>query len=76
MHTSIVGTLQDGQFIKHVPSPYTPAQILQWLSRIGHPKSYSEDEISRGAFSHSLEELGVSARLHLLAFLFENTAMH
>ncbi|KAF8066538.1 arylamine N-acetyltransferase 1 [Lyophyllum atratum] len=70
------GTLQDGQFIKQVPSPYTPTQIVQWLSRIGFPTSYSEDNLSRGAFPHTLENLGALARLHLVAFPFENTAMH
>ncbi|KAF5372332.1 hypothetical protein D9615_009289 [Tricholomella constricta] len=70
------GTLQDGQIIKHVPSAYSASQISQWLSRIGFPRSYSDVEISGGAFPHTLDHLEMLTRLHLIAFPFENTEMH
>ncbi|KAF5372380.1 hypothetical protein D9615_009311 [Tricholomella constricta] len=70
------GTLQDGQYIKPLPSAYSAGQIIQWLSRIGFPRSYSDAEISGGAFPHTLDHLEVLTRLHLIAFPFENTEMH
>lgn len=70
------GTLRDGLWIKHAPSHYSPAQILQWLSCIGFKHQYAELDISSGAFHTTLENLKLIARLHLLSFPFENTSMH
>jgi hypothetical protein len=70
------GTLRDGQMIKLVPSYYTPSQISQWLFGIGYPTTFTEMDVSSGTFSATLENLGHLMRLHLLAFPFENTAMH
>jgi hypothetical protein len=70
------GTLRDGLWIKKVPSYYNPAQISKWLSRIRFEPSCTEQDISTGAFPATLENLYILVRLHLLAFPFENTAMH
>ena len=66
--------LRGGLWIKQVSSYYTPAQVAAWLSCIGFEPAYSEEET--GSFDASLENLCTIVRLHLIAFPFENTAMH
>ncbi|KAF9448085.1 cysteine proteinase [Macrolepiota fuliginosa MF-IS2] len=70
------GTLRDGQWIKRVPSKYTPAQVAQYLSAIGYDPLYDEEAISSGRFPTNLDSLGRIMRLHVLTFPFENTSMH
>jgi len=70
------GTLRDGQWIKRVPSRYTPAQVVQYLSTIGYDPVYDEEAISSGGFPINPESLGRIMRLHVLTFPFENTSMH
>jgi hypothetical protein len=70
------GILRGGLWIKHMSSYYTRAQVATWLSCIGFEPAYSEKDISAGSFHVSLENLHTIVRLHLIAFPFENTAMH
>ncbi|PFH49730.1 hypothetical protein AMATHDRAFT_194465 [Amanita thiersii Skay4041] len=72
------GTLQGGLYIKKVPSSYSPAQITQYLSRIGFsPTEYVQESlIANNMFPSTLENLERIVRLHLCSFAFENTAMH
>lgn len=70
------GTLRDGEWIKNVPSTYTPSQVCQYLSYIGYEPHFAEEAITSGAFPTNLENLERIMRLHLLTIPFENTAMH
>ncbi len=70
------GTLRDGEWIKKVPSAYTPTQVCQYLSLLGYEPHYAEEAISSDAFPVDLENLARIMRLHLLTIPFENTAMH
>ncbi|KDQ51844.1 hypothetical protein JAAARDRAFT_198720 [Jaapia argillacea MUCL 33604] len=74
----MVGTLHDNSYIKQVPSCYTPLQVAQWLNRISYPSetTVTETEISSGTFPINFETLTILVRLHLVAFPYENTAMH
>ncbi|KAF8623248.1 hypothetical protein AX17_007494 [Amanita inopinata Kibby_2008] len=77
-NTTTDGTLRDGLYIKKVPSPYSPSQLTQYLIRIGFtPEEHVNEQLIRdGKFPATLENLERIIRLHLLAFPFENTAMH
>ncbi|KAF8076134.1 arylamine N-acetyltransferase 1 [Lyophyllum atratum] len=70
------GTLQGGIRIKGSSSLFTPAQITTWLSTIGFPSHFTEDDILEGRFPTTLENLHLVARLYLVAFPYENTMMH
>lgn len=71
------GTLRDGLHIKTVPSCYSPAQVAQYLARIGYtPTEHTDRLIANGGFPTTLENIERLIRLHLLTFPFENTAMH
>ncbi|KAF9466852.1 hypothetical protein BDZ94DRAFT_1157039 [Collybia nuda] len=65
------GVLRDGLFIKSAPSYYSPSQASQWLDCIGFPQKFDV-----ASFPSTLENLAHLVRLHLVAFPFENTAMH
>ncbi|KIL63913.1 hypothetical protein M378DRAFT_163863 [Amanita muscaria Koide BX008] len=65
------GTLRDGLYIKSKPSPYSPQQLARYITRIGYTPI-----IANGLFAANLDNLERLIRLHLLAFPFENTAMH
>ncbi|KIL56214.1 hypothetical protein M378DRAFT_89691 [Amanita muscaria Koide BX008] len=72
------GILRGGLYIKPKPSCYSPGQLSRYLTRIGYtPKEHSEETfIANGNFPANLENLERLMRFHLLAFPFENTAMH
>ncbi|KAF8154439.1 arylamine N-acetyltransferase 1 [Crassisporium funariophilum] len=70
------GTLENGAWIKKASSCYTPAQALQWLDCMGLDLQVSEDDLTAGSLSTSLETLVLIVRGHLLTFPFENTTMH
>ncbi|TFK32376.1 arylamine N-acetyltransferase 1 [Crucibulum laeve] len=70
------GILRGGAWIKNVPSYYSPAQVLQWLSAINFVPQVTEEDITTRSFPAPLETLEQLIRLHLLTFPFENTAMH
>ncbi len=70
------GTLRSGEWIKKIPSRYTPSQVAQYLSAIGYEPSYTEEAISSGVFPANLETLERLMRLHLLTIPLENTEMH
>ncbi|KAF9013614.1 cysteine proteinase [Hymenopellis radicata] len=70
------GELRDSLRIKTIHSRYTPSQISQWLSSISFPTSYSADELARGAFPTTLENMHIINRLHIVTYPYENTAMH
>ncbi|KDQ51843.1 hypothetical protein JAAARDRAFT_40667 [Jaapia argillacea MUCL 33604] len=74
----MAATLHDNSHIEQVPSFYTPLQVTQWLDRISYPNKtpVTETEISSGTFPINLETLTTLVRVHLVAFPFENTAMH
>ncbi|KAM6500018.1 hypothetical protein JOM56_005526 [Amanita muscaria] len=65
------GILRDGLYIKSKPSPYSPPQLARYITRIGYTPI-----IANGLFAANLDNLERLIRLHLLAFPFENTAMH
>ncbi|GLB33556.1 putative N-acetyltransferase [Lyophyllum shimeji] len=75
-HNVPPGTLQGGTLIKASSSVYTPGQISTWLSTIGFPHSFTEDDILHGRFPTTLENLHIVTRLHIIAFPFENIMMH
>ncbi|KAJ4475298.1 hypothetical protein C8J55DRAFT_457384 [Lentinula edodes] len=68
------GQLRDGLWIKRTPSLYNKTQAANWLSRIKYPGSWSEDNV--GDFEADLDNLCLLQRLQIVAFAFENTAMH
>ncbi|KIK57648.1 hypothetical protein GYMLUDRAFT_228617 [Collybiopsis luxurians FD-317 M1] len=68
------GLLRDGLWIKSVPSLYDSKQASEWLSRINYPGNWSADNISE--FPATLDNLSLLIRLQIVAFAFENTAMH
>ncbi|KAJ3919987.1 hypothetical protein F5877DRAFT_39028 [Lentinula edodes] len=68
------GQLRDGLWIKQTPSLYNKTQAANWLSRIKYPGSWSEDNV--GDFEADLDNLCLLQRLQIVAFAFENTAMH
>ncbi|THU95486.1 cysteine proteinase [Dendrothele bispora CBS 962.96] len=78
------GTLHDGAFIKHMPSPFSKTQVIQWLEAIQFydAKSNLKDERGRDKDSErelppaTLENLTILTRLHLVAFPFEATPIH
>jgi hypothetical protein len=70
------GTLRDDLWIKPVTSYYSTSQVVQWLSCIGYEPTFTEQEVASGLFPVNLNNLSVLMRLHLVAFPFENTAMH
>jgi hypothetical protein len=70
------GTLQDGLWIKKVPSRCTPNQIAEYLSAIEYEPVCDAEAIASGHFPVNLDSLTQVMRLHLLTFPFENTAMH
>jgi hypothetical protein len=72
----ISGTLQEGLWIKKVPSRCTADQVAEYLSAIEYEPVYDAKAIASGQFPTSLESLTQVMRLHLLTFPFENTAMH
>ncbi|KAK0192994.1 arylamine N-acetyltransferase 1 [Armillaria mellea] len=70
------GKLRNNSNIKKIPSRYSPTQVLQWLTCIGFPDTYSEIDISSGGFPITLENLHILTRLSTVAFPIENTALH
>ncbi|KAM6500005.1 hypothetical protein JOM56_005513 [Amanita muscaria] len=72
------GTLRNGLDVKSKTSHYSARQLSLYLDRIGYtPKEHSDENlIADGLFPANLENLGRLIPLHLLAFPFENTAMH
>lgn len=70
------GTLRDDLWIKPIASYYSGSQIIQWLSYINYGTTFNEEEIASGFFPVNLHTLSILVRLHLIAFPFENTAMH
>ncbi|KAK0458045.1 uncharacterized protein EV420DRAFT_1643389 [Desarmillaria tabescens] len=70
------GKLRNDSKIKKVPSRYSPTQVLQWLDCLGFPGTYSEVDISSGAFPVTLENLHILTRLSTVAFPIENTTLH
>jgi hypothetical protein len=70
------GTLDNGLWIKHVPSEYSPDQIAQYLSAIDYEPLYNAGAILSGHFPTNVNSLTRLMRLHMLAFPFENTSMH
>ena len=72
------GILRGGLYIKPKPSYYSPGQLARYLTRIQYtPKEHAEETfIADGNFPANLENLERLIRLHLVAFPFDNTAMH
>jgi hypothetical protein len=70
------GTLQGGVFIKKVASPYTDAQIAQYLKAVGYlgTNEIADDVVKN--HQTSLENLTRLMRQHLVSFPFENSPMH
>ena len=68
------GQLRDGLWIKKVPSLYDKNQVSNWLSRIKYPGNWSADKVDN--FEATLDNLCLLVRLQIVAFTFENTAMH
>ncbi|KAJ3775382.1 hypothetical protein FB446DRAFT_406994 [Lentinula raphanica] len=68
------GLLHNNLWIKALPSLYDKTQAAHWLSRIKFPGSWSADNVA--SFEPTLDNLCLLQRLHLVAFAFENTAMH
>lgn len=62
-----------------MPSVYTAKQVAEYLDVIGvFPSSQytPEASIAHGKFPRGLETLSKIVKGHLVAFPFENTAMH
>jgi len=77
------GFLSHELWIKAVPFPYNSSQIARYLSRIGIEVQLCEDGVllegPQGALRRlapTLDNLSRVMRGHLLAFPWENTAMH
>lgn len=70
------GTLENGLWIKYVPSEYSSDQIARYLSAIDYEPPYNAEAISSGQFPINIYSLSRLVRLHMLAFPFENTSMH
>ncbi|KAE9409483.1 cysteine proteinase [Gymnopus androsaceus JB14] len=68
------GQLRDGLWIKKVPSLYDKNQVSNWLFRIKYPGNWSADKVDN--FEATLDNLCLLVRLQIVAFTFENTAMH
>ncbi|KAF9073035.1 hypothetical protein BDP27DRAFT_1400441 [Rhodocollybia butyracea] len=68
------GQLREGLWIKTVPSAYDETQVFRYLCRIGFPGNWSVDSVKD--FKVDLDNLALLMRLHIVAFAFENTAMH
>ncbi|KAF5389795.1 hypothetical protein D9757_003668 [Collybiopsis confluens] len=68
------GLLRDDLWIKSVPSLYSNEKASKWLERIKYPGNWSADKINQ--FPADLENLCLLIRLQIVAFAFENTAMH
>jgi hypothetical protein len=67
--------------IHSLPSPYTNEQIVQYLRTINFFTDQAIDEDADAdslvkSFDPSLENLSKLMRGHLIAFPFENLAMH
>ncbi|KAI5117490.1 hypothetical protein M0805_009551, partial [Coniferiporia weirii] len=74
---SISGALRDGALIKHRPSYYTPAQVHQYMTRVGWREiECSAEIIADGLFHANLENLATLVRRHYLTFSLENSPMH
>lgn len=76
--TISAGLLSDGAFIRHVPSPYTPSQVRQYLRYISWPgiAVEVEDDNSPIEFDPSLENLTELMVHHCVTFPMENTDLH
>lgn len=70
------GKLHNDSKIKKISSRYSPTQVLQWLTCVGFPGTYSEIDISSGGFPITLENLHILTRLSTIAFPIENTVLH
>jgi hypothetical protein len=70
------GKLRDDLWIKPTTSYYSASQVVQWLSCINYETTFTEQEVASGLFPLNLRNLSILMRLHLVAFPFENTAMH
>ncbi|KAF9477221.1 cysteine proteinase [Pholiota conissans] len=66
------GTLQNGAWIKKIPSSYEPAQVRSWLERMGLDLGTSSDSFP----PPSRKTLNAIVKRHLIMFPFENTDMH
>lgn len=78
LDTVPAGLLLDGAFIRHVPSPYTPSQVRQYLRRISWPEWSHEraDDDSTIDFEANLENLTRLMVHHCTTFPAENTDLH
>jgi hypothetical protein len=70
------GTLQDGLWIKQVPSVFSPQQVAEYLSVIEYEPIYDAESVASGKFPVNLDSLTRLTRLHMLAFPFDNSSMH
>ncbi|KAJ3986138.1 hypothetical protein F5890DRAFT_1505985 [Lentinula detonsa] len=68
------GLLRNSAWIKEISSLYDRSQVAHWLSRIKYPGNWSADNV--GDFEPTLDNLCLLQRLQIVAFAFENTAMH
>ncbi|KAJ7582023.1 hypothetical protein C8J56DRAFT_720745, partial [Mycena floridula] len=63
-----------GLRIKKTASPYSPAQIIQWLKVIGYPGISQLTSLDN--FPVNIDILTTLTLLHTVTFPFENTQMH
>lgn len=68
------GQLRDGLWIKTAQSLYDKTQVANWLSHIKYPGNWSAGNVD--TFDTTLDNLCLLLRLQIVAFAFENTAMH
>ncbi|KAJ7595183.1 hypothetical protein C8J56DRAFT_1022003 [Mycena floridula] len=66
--------LLGGLRIKKTASPYSPAQIIQWLKVIGYPNISQLTSLDN--FPVNIDTLTTLTLLHTVTFPFENTQMH
>lgn len=72
------GYLEGHLWIKSVPSAYTLDQVTQYVKAIGFVQEAGADVDLKatGRFPRDLVTLTEVIKHHLMAFPFENTAMH
>ena len=71
------GYLEGHLWIKDVPSAYSLDQVAQYLGAIGFvPEAGADIDLKARRFPRDLVTLTEVVKHHLMAFPFENTAMH